>query len=174
VNIENEVILARKGDQSSFISLINFSRPTMYKVAKSILKNDEDCADAIQESILKSFKSLKTLKNPQYFKTWLTRILINECSKILNQRKNKVLLEQQNLSISHEDTYKDMEVWQAVKSLEDDIRTIVVLYYFEDISVKEIASILDIPQGTVKSRLSRARERLGQILKMGERSDVHE
>ena len=67
---------------------------SLYRVAKSILHNDEDCADAIQNGILKAFQKLDTLKNDRYFKTWLTRIVINECYQIIRQAGRHVSLDE--------------------------------------------------------------------------------
>jgi RNA polymerase sigma-70 factor (ECF subfamily) len=79
----NDVKLAQKGSKDAFVRLITAAEKSMYRVAKAILKSDNECADAIQESILKAFKSVGGLREPQYFKTWLIRILINECKVIL-------------------------------------------------------------------------------------------
>lgn len=87
---ESEVELAQKGSKEAFSRLIKNSEASMYRVAKSFLKTDTDCADAIQETILKAYKMIRSLKQPQYFKTWLIRILINECKHVLNV-KNKVI-----------------------------------------------------------------------------------
>ena len=77
-----------------FVRHISDARSSMYHVAKAILKNDEDCADAIGEAVLRAFDKIDTLKQEKYFKTWLTRILLNECYKILNHRHEEVLYEE--------------------------------------------------------------------------------
>lgn len=71
------------------IKEIRQSEAMMYHVAKSILKNDSDCADAVQETLLKAYKKLPTLKQESFFRTWLTRILINECNGILRKKKRR-------------------------------------------------------------------------------------
>ena len=106
-----------------------------------------------------------TLKNEEFFKTWLTRILINECYKIYNQNKKIVYLENVNQEkLTYNDQYVDHEIRNLVKNLDKDLKQIVILYYFEDFSVKEIAKIIQKPEGTVKSRLSRARKELEKKL----------
>ncbi|SID64161.1 RNA polymerase sigma factor SigM [Mycobacteroides abscessus subsp. abscessus] len=112
-------------------------------MARGLLSNDNDCADAIQETILKSFRSIRKLKQPKYFKTWITRILINECHNILRKKQTVVPVE-------------DIEYYKH--------RAPVILYYYEDFSVKEIAELLEISTGTVKSRLNRARAKLSVYL----------
>ena len=70
-----------------FVNQISAAETSLYRVAKSILKNDEDCADAIQNAVLKAFDKIGTLKKEKYFRTWLTRILINECYQIMRKKK---------------------------------------------------------------------------------------
>lgn len=168
--MEREIKLAQKGDNSAFEKLIRTNEASMYRVAKAILKADEDCADAIQETILKAYKSISHLKQPAYFKTWLTKILINECRKILQNRNKIVSIEEVKLGEKEADEYDDLDLKQAIKELDDELKVIVLLYYFEDLSVKEISEIINIPEGTVKSRLSRARNHLYKKLDVNEGS----
>ena len=78
---------AKKGDIEAFINLMEMNKTSMYKAAKSILNNDEDIADAIQETILSCYKNIENLKEVKYFKTWMTRILINKCNDIIRANK---------------------------------------------------------------------------------------
>lgn len=138
---------------------------TLYRVAFSILKTEDEINDAISNTTVIVFEKIYTLKNKEYFKTWLTRILINECYKIYNQNKKIVYLENYDKEkLIHNDTYVDDDIKNIVKKLDKDLRQIVILYYFEDFSIKEIAKIIKIPEGTVKSRLSRARKELEKAL----------
>lgn len=151
-------------DKKTFISKVLECEKTLYNVSKSILVNDSDCEDAVQEAILKAFNKLNTLKNEEYFKTWLIRILMNECYK----RKSK-----QKIDIPYEDCVNDLksetkkdysELYIAIKNLPKRISITVVLYYVEGYSIDEIKRILKIPSGTVKSRLSRGRKLLKTTL----------
>ena len=169
MELEFEIKRAIEGSKDSFSNLVRHYELSLYKVARSILQSDDDCADAIQEAILKAYKSIGTLREVKFFKTWLIRILINECRNI-NKAKVKIipihelenmLCEQQMTANIHD----DMEMQEILNCIEYDLRTVVALYYFEEFSVKEISSILDIPEGTVKSRLSRARLKLKDIFK---------
>ena len=143
-------------------TLILDSERQMYVTAKGILKNDQDCGDAIQETIVKAFSKIQTLKKDNYAKTWLIRILINECHNILRKRKNQVSLEDVEWEIGGKTQGKKdySELYQAVSSLKEDLRMPIVLYYIEDFSVKEIAQILGITEGAVQKRLARARRKL--------------
>ena len=85
---------AKKGDKNAFVELMRVNELSLYKIAKSILKNDEDVADAMQETILSAFENMKNLKNDTYFKTWLTKILINKCNDILRKNSKVIQLDE--------------------------------------------------------------------------------
>lgn len=141
-----------------FVRHISDAEKSLYRVAKSILKNDEDCADAVQTAILKAFDRLDTLKHEKYFRTWLTRILINECYHLLKDKKEQVPYEEYMEGL--ESTPEYSEVFTAVMELEDIYRVPFTLHYIEGYSTKEIAKLLDISASNVKIRLSRARAKL--------------
>lgn len=151
-------------------TLILASERQLYSTAKTILKNDQECADAIQETIAKAFSKLDTLRNDSYAKTWLIRILINECYTLLRKSRKLVSLEGMSAAAEMEaDQKKDYsDLYRAVNSLKEELRMPVVLYYIEDFNVKEIAQILEITEGAVQKRLARAREKLKRILQESE------
>lgn len=158
----NEILVkkAKCRDKDAFVELIKEHQLSMYKVGKAILKNDEDVADAIQDTILACWEKIGTLKKHEYFKTWLIRILINNCNVMLN-KKSKVVLN--NELPDTQETIVDFEwiEWQDIMNcLNDKQRIVVELYYVEQFKVKEIAHILKISQSAVKSRLHKARELL--------------
>ena len=140
--------------------LIIASEDTLYHVSKTLLDSDADCWDAIQETIVKAFTKLHTLRQDSYAKTWLIRILMNECYSFMRREKRVVPLEDyqcQEIPGEKED-YSDL--YEAVKRLPEDIRMCIVLYYLEGYSVKETAEILKITESAVKNRLARARRRM--------------
>jgi RNA polymerase sigma-70 factor (ECF subfamily) len=163
---ELDVRLAKKGDKEAFGRLIEYNKFSMYRVALSMVKKKEDIEDAIQNSITKAYQEIIYLRKDEYFKTWLIRILINECKSILKSNSKLVHIEEINSEIEILQDFSNVEITCAINSLEDDLRTVTTLFYFEDIQQKEIAKILDIPEGTVKSRLSRARNRLYELLRL--------
>lgn len=138
----------------------------MYVTAKSILKDDNDCADAIQNAIVKAFMKCHSLKNEVYAKTWLIRIVINECYSILRSSRKIVSLEEcKELNDTYAEDKKDYgELYAAVRHLKEDLRMVVVLYYIEEFSCKEIAAILEISEGAVQKRLARARAKMKEEL----------
>ena len=137
---------------------------SLYHIAKSILKNDEDCADAMQNAVLHAYEKLHTLRNERYFKTWLTRILINECNHIIRSGKESVPYEDyfETQESSQQEDYS--EVFEAVTKLDSTYRIPLVLFYVEGFSIKEICRILNLSQGTVKTRLYRSRKLLKEKL----------
>ncbi len=164
LDIENLVNSAKSGDKDSFVLLVKTHEKTMYFVAKTYLRDDHDCADAISEAILNAYKSLKRLKDPTAFKSWLMKILVNEAKKI-SLKKGSVLVSETTEVSAIQDDYNTIEIMQLVKMLDSDLSAVLILFYFEDFKVSEISSILNIPEGTVKSRLSTARKKLSDILR---------
>ena len=152
-------------------TLILNSERQLYSTAKTILINDQDCADAIQETIVKAFSKIGTLRNA---KTWLIRILINECYTLLRKSSKLVSLEGMSemteIETDQRTDYSDL--YRAVNSLKEELRMPVILYYIEDFNIKEIAQILEITEGAVQKRLARARGKLKRNLQESEELTV--
>lgn len=136
-------------------------RRMLYYVSYSILANHADQEDAVQECIHKALLKRETLKQDAYLKTWLTRILINECHNILRKRKREVLSDELRIDTP---PMADHGLFDAISKLDERLRVPVVLHYMEGYTTKEIAAVLRTPESTIKSRLKRARELLKQIL----------
>ena len=168
---------AKQGFVNEIGTIILENMQTLYRVAFSILRTEDEINDAISNTTVIVFEKIHTLKNEEYFKTWLTRIIINECYKIYNQNKKIIYLENYDQEkLTYNDTYVDDDIKNVIKNLDKDLKQIVILYYFEDFSVKEISKIIKIPEGTVKSRLSRARKELEKALlaeDQGERRNLN-
>lgn len=149
---------ARSKDPDAFSSLIYFYMKDLYRVAISILMNDEDAADAIQDTILGCWEKLHTLKQEKYFKTWLTRILINHCYDMRKKQQRMTTMEDYEEPVA-EDQY-NVELKEALRQLDEKYRIVMVLYYSEGYQTGEIAELLEIPRSTVQTRLQRGREKL--------------
>ena len=149
---------ARSKDPDAFSSLIYFYMKDLYRVAISILMNDEDAADAIQDTILGCWEKLHTLKQEKYFKTWLTRILINHCYDMRKKQQRTTTMEDYEEPVA-EDQY-NVELKEALRQLDEKYRIVMVLYYSEGYQTGEIAELLEIPRSTVQTRLQRGREKL--------------
>lgn len=138
-------------DKEQFTRYILEAETTMYRISKTILMNDSDCEDAVQDAVLKAYSKLYSLRDERYFKTWLIRILMNECYRKKREQTRLVPIDDSMEIPSNEENYS--ELYSAVMKLKQEIRIVIVLYYIEGYSVGEIGKILKIPQGTVKSRL---------------------
>lgn len=164
-NFELDVRLAKKGDKEAFARLIENNKTSLYRVALSMLSEKQDIEDAIQNCIIKAYEGVIYLRKNEFFKTWLIRILINECKRIMKSNNKVIHIEEVNKDIGVSDNHTNFELTNAVSLLEEDLKIVTTLFYFEDIPQKDIAKILGIPEGTVRSRLSRARNKLYDILK---------
>lgn len=150
--------------RDKFAAEVRASESMLYHVSRSILKNDADCADAVQEALLRAYEKLHTLKNEEYFRTWITRILIHECYKICKKNKNIVPFEEYMESAKLWEEGRYSQLYLAILNLPQELRVLVTLYYLEGFSQKEISEIINIREGTIKSRLSRARKMLKEEL----------
>jgi RNA polymerase sigma-70 factor (ECF subfamily) len=163
-----------KIDSNEFTRLVLEAEPTLYHISKTILKNDHDCADAVQEAIITAFGKLGSLKNPQYFKTWLCRIMINECYRIYKRNRRIVPYDDYMKNEKFIDNTQKTELYSALMKINEKQRLVTVLHYIEGFKVSEIAVMLKIPVGTVKSRLSKARASLRAILSEEEYDNEYE
>lgn len=144
--------------KEKFTSLVLDCEETLYRISVSMLKNEKDAEDATQTAILNAYEKISTLREERYFKTWLVRILINICKKQLRNKGNFTQFQDDYSSLGI--SFEYIEVRTAIESLPLKIIQVVVLYYLEQFSTKEISSILKIPKGTVLSRLSKGRSLL--------------
>ena len=161
-----EVKRAKRGDKEAFCNLIRVNKIAIYRVAKSILNNEEDIEDAVSEAILKAYKNIQALKQEVFFKTWLIRIVINESNNLYKKRAKEIVVDKDHFkNIKVNDSYRDLSLYDAINSLEEELRITTILFYFEDMKYKDIAKVLNVREGTIKSRLSRAKEKLYNILK---------
>lgn len=151
---------AQRGDADAFIELIEQQKQAMYKTAKAYLKREEDVADAMQDTILSAFEHIGELKNPAYFKTWLTRILINHCNDILRERRRCTVTETFPEQADRRAWQTDAAFYEMLECLPETYRSVFLLYYGQGFCTREIAEILDMNENTVKSRLKRGRSSL--------------
>ena len=135
----------------------------LFSVSWSVLNDRELCADAVQNAVLKAWKRIGTLRDPGRFKSWLVRIVLNECMNL--KKKPTPLPLTEDIPEASRDSDLDIDVRRAVSKLDEKYRIPVVLYYYEEMPVNDIAAAMGIPKGTVLSRLSRAREFLRKELK---------
>ena len=149
--------------QEELSALIMDNKDGMYRLAFSILRNDADAQDAVSEAIVLAFEKCHQLRKRSSAKSWLMQILVNSSKKIAVQSNKYVLLENE-IQYEQAEEFKDDDMWENVMELDEEFREVVVLYYYEQFSVREIGKMLRVPEGTVKSRLARAREKLLRII----------
>ena len=144
----------------------------LYRISYSMLSNNEDCADAVQEALTKAWQGRDSLRNQRSFRVWLTKILVNTCNDMLRKRKkrNWLLLQDDTNLVSPPET-EDNGMEQALGGLSPEHRAVIVLHYLEGYKVREIAQILSIPSGTVKTRLLYARTSLQKRMRQDKREE---
>lgn len=155
---------AKNKDPDAFDRLMRTQLQKMYRIAISMLQNEDDAADAIQETVLKCWQKMGQLRNDDYFETWLVRILINQCKNILRNRK-KIIYVEDIPEIVHEDHYFTNEWKEVLRGLNEKYRVVMELYYVDGFSTKEIAGMLHIKDAAVRSRMARGRKQLEKFLK---------
>lgn len=152
--------------------IILASQESMYHVAKTLLRSDADCADAIGEAIVKAFSRLDSLRSDKYAKTWLTRIVINECYSHLRRQSRVVSLEDYSPLDIPADSRSYSDLYDALSRLPAQTRLCVTLHYLEGYSLRETAKIMETTEAAVKSRLARARQVLKAELSSEAPSDT--
>ena len=145
-------------NKQTFVALVDEKSQTLYRIARSLLRREEDCNDALQEGILKAWASRHKLKEERYFTTWITRIIINECHNIQRKQAKYSLVADVDNDGSYDEP--DIDLHMAIDALPESLRLPVVLYYVEGYSYKEIAATLRVPLMTVRNRLYAARKKL--------------
>lgn len=163
--------------EEQFFALYKPEQSRLYRTAWAILGNEADAGDALQEATIRAFRAFSQLKGgAAAFPFWIRRILVNTCTQILRKRSRVIPVERpedfgEELVAPEMELDHGSDVWDAVQSLDERYRAVVVLRFLNDMQLEEIAKALDIPLGTVKSRLHTAlnilRKRLN--VRLGER-----
>lgn len=157
---------AMRGNPQAFGQLVRRQQESLYRAAYSVTRSEEDALDAVQEGILKAYQNLKSLRKPETFAAWLTRIVHNAALDLVRKRRPTQNLEELELpapeGLSPEER---MDLRAALERLPERDRSLVALRYFDGLSNREIARQLELSEGTVASRLSRAIARMRKELK---------
>ena len=136
----------------------------MYRLSYSILRNETDAQDAVQEAIYKSYKNLESLKDKRKFKSWIYKIITNTSFEMLKNKKDYLDIEQENVQEYKIDIDTNLTLWNAVQGLEQPYRTTITLFYYEDMSIKEISKITGTKIDAIKKQLSRGREKIKEVM----------
>ncbi len=176
ISAEKLVQQAKDGDREAFTSLLLQNEAVLSRAAMSVLRDPDDAADAVQETVFAAWKHLGKLRQPRYFRTWLIRILFRECYRILDQRNKHShnSLEDALDGLWEQDRDSALDVRAALDELSREDRLILALFYRDGMSLKEIAKALGIGQAAARQRLHRGRERFRAIYSNREGSETDE
>ena len=139
-----------------------------YRLAYSYTKNKESSLDIVQNAVCIALEKYNTIKNIDYIKTWFYRVLVNECLAYIKKAQKELLYEKENVKkdIYHEEAYdKGIELYNAIDKLSEDIKTVIMLHYYEEMTLKEISEITDTNLNTVKTRLYSGLKKLKLLVK---------
>lgn len=169
-SLENKDIeKAIKGDKDAYVNIIKVNKEYLYKTAYMYVKDESKAMDILQETITRGYININKLKEPSFFKTWITRILINVAvdmikkeAKIVQGEETIYIEEHKNISIEEK-----LDLYNAVDLLNDKYKTIVIMKYFNDLKIKDISILMEMPENTIKTSLNRAKKQLRNILKEG-------
>lgn len=178
------IVAAIRGDAEAFYELINLHKNQLYRIAFRYLKSEQDALEAIQEMTYRAYRSINKLKEPEYFQTWLIRILINACNDELKRLRvqvpltGEVIQYKDKLSALDNSTepggradVQRLDILEALDHLDTRYRQVIELKYFEDLTIQQIAVVLERPEGTIKTWLIQSYKRLKEYLQ--ERGDSH-
>lgn len=158
--------------RKEFCDCIDRYRRQLYLTAYAILRNEADAEDAVCSAILKGYEQLPQLKNVRKMKPWIFTITKNEALQIMRKRMELPGNETVEALLEPTQDQHD-ELWDIVQKLKEEYRLVIVLFYYNDLTIREISKVLEVPVGTVKSRLNRGREMLRTALeeRRGEEND---
>ncbi len=179
--MEELIEKAKKGDKEAFTELVILNKSKLHMISRRFLMREADIEDAIQETMIKAFFKIKTIKHDEIFEYWIESILINEC-RTINKKKYKreiptdvEILQKIFIPKSSEDgDLTEIEHFEArndfktlIKKLKEEERTILILRFEIGYTTKQISKILNIKEGTIKSKISRAKNKIDKIKKKG-------
>lgn len=163
---------ARKGDEKAFTEIIISIEMDLYKIARMRFNSEDDVCEVVQETIIAAFNNIKKLRKVEYFKTWIIKILINNCNKLYKSKiKKEKCIEWNEQYIKNEYDKNDYEnvidkldFYILIRNLNYDERIALILYYMENLTTKQISKILKEPESTIRNRISRVKIKLRKKL----------
>lgn len=164
--VKKLAVKAKRGNVDAYGRLIEYYKEYLYKTAMLSVKNEEIALDMVGECILNGFRNINTLKQPGFFKTWITRILFNVISDYYrnehyNEDLDQIQIPKPEDVVTNEEK---LDLYQAIDLLSEKYRKVIILKYFDGLKIQDIAYVMDIPEGSVKAYLHRAKEDLKHLL----------
>lgn len=158
---------AIKGNEKAFETLVKNESEKLYKTAFLYVRNKEDALDVLQETIYKAFVSIEQVKQPEFFNTWLTRILIRTAYDLLEKRK-RIVSDENIINNMPDGNRIDLEgkldLFNAINKLNENYQTVIILFYYQNLSIHSIAETMGKPENTIKTYLRRAKMELKHII----------
>jgi RNA polymerase sigma-70 factor, ECF subfamily len=164
----DKVKKAIKGNKNAFSDLVEERKRDLFRLSFIYVNQENDAMDLFHDTVCKAYSSIRNLKQPEYFNTWIIKININCCMDFLKKRKRISENEMQyidsvDINQIQDDNYdladvlsSNIDLLKAVDKLNINLKTIILLMYFQDLTIIQISEILSLPAGTIKSRLNRA------------------
>ncbi|GKV56567.1 DNA-directed RNA polymerase sigma-70 factor [Sporosarcina sp. NCCP-2222] len=160
---------AQTGNEEAFLKLIDVEKDKLYRMAFIYVRNETDALDIVQETIYKAYRGVGSVKESAYFSTWLTRILINSALDFIQKNSKVVPIEKDMLERIEAEPPKSQEdvldLQKAIGQLEEKYKSVILLRFYQDLTIPQIADVLDCPEGTVKTNLHRAVNQLRMTYK---------
>lgn len=162
--------LFKRTNLPTFEELIKHEQDKLYRVAYTYMRNEQDALDVVQDAIINGYKAFHKLEQPEYFSTWMTRILINTAINAIRKKKKVTFLELDK----HEPSMKNsdqsihrMDLEEVLDMLKPEQKTLIIMRFYYGYSLKEMAQLLDKPEGTIKSQLHRTLSQVKSNLDKG-------
>lgn len=167
--IDRLIRKAQKGNDRAFLTLFQQYEAMIYRTAFLYVRNEHDALDVVQETAYRSFKAIENVREPKYFKTWLTRIAINVALDMVDKRKKVIPIETYFNNDANDTTEKNLELNMTLEEIMDhlttDEKSVILLRFYYDLTIRKVAETLDIPLGTAKTILYRSLKKLRKHLK---------
>lgn len=162
-NIDSIIKKAIKGDELSFSKLIDSNKEKLYRISYMYVKNEQDALDIVSNTVFKAYMNINKLKDPKLFNTWIVRILINTATDQLKKNSKIVYIDDykqfetsNNTNEFEFNVVNNIDLYNAIDKLDIKYKNLIILKYFEDMTISQISNLLNQPEGTVKVYLSRA------------------
>lgn len=169
--MEHDISIVKQaiaGNREAFEQLLVLEEEKLYYMAVSYVGQKEDALDAIQEAACKAYLTVHQLKNPAFFSTWLFRILINECYRLLKRGQKMIPYEESELfdRLHHQEHVigNPIDLSEAIQQLKHSQQMAIILFYYHDLPIKEISDMMEKPVSTIKTYLHRGKKQLKRQL----------
>lgn len=159
---------------TQIISYITENQDKFYRLAYSYTKNRDASLDIVQNAICKALENYGTIRSVKFLKTWFYRVLVNECLTYIKKYKNEIYVDDESIleQVYIEDKYNEgLELYELIDKLKEEIKIIIILHYYEDMTLKEVSKVTNTNINTVKTRLYSGLRKLKEYMKEGKLDD---